>query len=657
MRHLNKNMSLNIIEFGNKDGIVSRHLILQHRFNTLIEPLSSEELMSMDFDKLENIHQTWLTIIKYYKGCDISLPGVKKYLEQFKDYISTLPVLYDRMFDKIIPVIENTIENTETHVVEENNTEKNETFEHISLEILNNTHMSIIKTEEVKTEEVKTEEVKSEEVKTEEVKTEEVKTEEVKSEEVKSEEVKTEEVKSEEVKTEEVKTEEIHVKMSLSEIYKDLGSLPFYKNEDDKYQMSIIVKKKRAEFKNAGKQITFEYMMNLIETDDFISKINRNLNKLYSSKVSKYKTISTDLDIKINEDYRQLNSLKFLLNMKHPEDKFPNLENNVALKEKISTLINKARSRISRLNSEGGIISTRENLVQAITDENKGIMSILGNTREYIREALLKQIFILSRTSKLFIDNFLNIILTGGSGFGKTKIASVIAFVFSKMGILLSDEVFLVSPKDLVSKWVGDSALKTTGILMSGLEAVIFIDECYQITEPNTSNSHGRESLTELVNFMDKYTGLGVIICAGYKDKVDKNFIRGNEGIERRFPIKYELIKYSSIDLTNIFLSNIKKIAEIEFNDDMKKYVFSMITYLNRFNVFENQSGDILNLTQIFSQTFYSSVFDTNVKETLIELFDIVEMSFKLYVDSKELSLDIINEQEFDVSQKVEFDF
>ena len=151
MRHLNKNMSLNIIEFGNKDGIVSRHLILQHRFNTLIEPLSSEELMSMDFDKLENIHQTWLTIIKYYKGCDISLPGVKKYLEQFKDYISTLPVLYDRMFDKIIPVIENTIENTETHVVEENNTEKNETFEHISLEILNNTHMSIIKNEEVQT--------------------------------------------------------------------------------------------------------------------------------------------------------------------------------------------------------------------------------------------------------------------------------------------------------------------------------------------------------------------------------------------------------------------------------------------------------------------------------------------------------------------------
>ena len=73
--------------------------------------------------------------------------------------------------------------------------------------------------------------------------------------------------------------------------------------------------------------------------------------------------------------------------------------------------------------------------------------------------------------------------------------------------------------------------------------------------------------------------------------------------------------------------------------------------------MFENQSGDILNLTQIFSQTFYSSVFDTNVKETLIELFDIVEMSFKLYVDSKELSLDIINEQEFDVSQKVEFDF
>ena len=566
-------MSQNTTEYQNRDEIVSKYLISQYKFSSVIEPMTPDELMSMDFNELKDIYTISLSIIAFYEAYVSSHPDNQEHLKSFKEYITSSPVKYEKIFEKIISFI--------------NNSEENEPS-------ITDTNVSDTKENEPE-----------------------------------------------------------HIKKSLSEIYKDLGSLPFYGDEENKYQMSVIVKKKRTENKIEMKHIALEHIISLLQTDDFILKINKNLEKLYNSKINKYSAIFSDLNMKINEENRQLILFKTLLSTRHPEDKFPSLENNIVLREKIRTFISRAHSKISKINSSEGITQTRDNLVEAITNEDKGIMSIIGNTRENIRGTLFKQIFILSRTSRLFVDNFLNIILTGGSGFGKTKIATVIGFVFSKIGILLTDDVYCVSPKDLVSKWVGDSALKTTGILMSGLESVIFIDECYQISEPSTTNSHGRESLSELVNFMDKYMGLSVIICAGYKDKVYANFIGGNEGVERRFPIIYELSKYSSIDLTNIFMSNVKKMSKVNFNDDMKKYIFTMISHLNKFNVFENQSGDILNLTQIFFQTFYSSV---DGDDTSVELFDVAEISFKLYVDCKGLFLHTVNEQEFNISQKIEIE-
>jgi hypothetical protein len=456
-----------------------------------------------------------------------------------------------------------------------------------------------------------------------------------------------------------VQTESISVQ---SEVITDKVSQPIpfsiYENEEDKSPISMVISKKRNYTENTEQiKIKPELILGLIQTDDFITKINRNLKILCEEKKKKYKAIGNELEIKIAEDRRALNMYKLFLDTKHPEENFPFLQTNTLVLEKVKTLISTASCNILNLseNDHSAILRTRHNLIQAITDPDKGIMSILGNTREKIRETLLKQIFILSRTSKLFIGNFLNIILTGGSGFGKTKIANVISFVSSKIGILLTDKIYSMSPKDLVSKWVGDSALKTTSTLLTALESVVFIDECYQIAEPNTNNSHGRECLTELVNFMDKYIGLSVIICAGYKDKVEQNFIKGNDGIERRFPMRYDLPKYSSIDLTNIFFKNVIHDLEIDFNSDLKKYIYTLISNIDRFNVFENQSGDILNLTQIFFQTYYSIVLDDNASS--VELFDVIETSFDTFINSKGLKMNITYTEDLNISQTVQVDF
>jgi hypothetical protein len=406
-------------------------------------------------------------------------------------------------------------------------------------------------------------------------------------------------------------------------------------NEEDLVPMDIVVEKLHTKTKYNNFKITSDELLRMIHTDEFILNINRNLIILYTKKLKKYKDLCIELSGRIREDGKQLNKLKITLyNARHIEDRFPMIETNIVLREKIYSLIETAEKKIIHLlSNDNPIGQTRDNLIQAITDPTDGILSIIGNEREDIRQELFRYIFILSRTSNIYSDMFLNMMLLGGSGLGKTKISQVVGHVCNKIGIMLTKNVITISPKDLVSKWVGDTATKTSGVLMSGLEGVIFIDEAYQIANEKMK-SHGNESLAELVNFIDKFIGLSVVIVAGYKDKMEENFIGANEGIERRFPFRHELSRYSPIDLTNIFLFNLKKTREIEISSDIDKYTYSMITYLDKFNVFRNQSGDMLNLT-LFYMTIYYSMLGT------LDNKDVMLRTFHMFLESKGLSMNI----------------
>jgi len=221
---------------------------------------------------------------------------------------------------------------------------------------------------------------------------------------------------------------------------------------------------------------------------------------------------------------------------------------------------------------EVAIINTRNCLIQAVTNPDNGIVSILGDEREEARSVMCQQIFILSRNSSLFMDTFMNLLLTGGSGTGKTKLANVVGYVFQKLGVLLTDNVLVLSPASLVSMWVGSTAGRTMGVLMKGLEGVVFIDEAYQIARAG-KQSHGDEALGEIVNFLDKYIGLSVVIVAGYKDEMMKNFLGANEGLARRFPLRLDLSNYTPADLFNIFWKTVHaNLPAVELDTPLKRY-------------------------------------------------------------------------------------
>jgi hypothetical protein len=151
---------------------------------------------------------------------------------------------------------------------------------------------------------------------------------------------------------------------------------------------------------------------------------------------------------------------------------------------------------------------------------------------------------------------------------------------------------------------------------MKGLEGILFVDEAYQIMPCHDgkieqgAKSFGPEAITEIVNFLDKFIGLSIMIVAGYKREMDGCFFAANEGLQRRFPIRMSLPPYTIDDLLNIFINAVtERLNENIFPEDTAKYIYTVMLQLNEKDdtVFRNQAGDIMNLVSMFLNAYYGS--------------------------------------------------
>jgi hypothetical protein len=368
----------------------------------------------------------------------------------------------------------------------------------------------------------------------------------------------------------------------------------------------------------SSNDITPELLLQLVNDDAFCLKVAKSLKDIYAAKDHKYSILIVKTQKSIENDQDEKIKMGGAVNAQDLDKMFPMIPINQAFLIKVQTMRNLAERRYTEfaLMDDGVIKTVRTNLTLAITNEDDGIISISGGRRSSIRNQLCRQLFILSKGYKPFMDSFLNMVFTGPAGVGKTKLAKAVGFVYEHSGILLRGEVIVVSPKDLVAGWVGHTAGKTAGVLMKGLESIIFIDEAYQIMPcvdgklDQGSKSFGPEAITEIVNFLDKYVGLSIMIVAGYQREIDGCFFAANEGLQRRFPVRIRLPPYSTTDLLNIFLNEAaRRLGENIFTEEIAQYIFTLIVKLDNVDkkIFVNQAGDIMNLVSMFLNSYYGS--------------------------------------------------
>ena len=196
----------------------------------------------------------------------------------------------------------------------------------------------------------------------------------------------------------------------------------------------------------------------------------------------------------------------------------------------------------------------------------------LDNVKEFVR-TLQKQILANQKRRQAGIvteqSQTLNLVFSGNPGTGKTTMARLLAEMLKTMGMLKQGHLVEVGRQDLVSEYMGQTAVKTTEVVQRTLGGVLFIDEAYSLNEEGVQGGgFGKEAIDTLVRFIENYREDLVVVLAGYTDEMER-FMKVNPGLSSRFPLKIEFPDYTSEQLAEMteiqaqnkgfFLENVKE--------------------------------------------------------------------------------------------------
>lgn len=246
---------------------------------------------------------------------------------------------------------------------------------------------------------------------------------------------------------------------------------------------------------------------------------------------------------------------------------------------------------------------------------------------EDIKEKIFYQlIFFLQRLDNVHND-MLHTIIEGEPGLGKTELAKILADIYCCLRNF--NKFHSLKRSDLVGEYLGQTAVKTQKKLKECLNGVVFIDEAYSLGNDEKKDSYSKEAIDTLTSFLSENKQNIIVIIAGYKDDLNKCFFNYNKGLERRFPWRYSIDKYTPNELFKIF-------KYISFKNSWKiDKSISVSFFEENYELFKNNGGDCEILFHKVKLIYSKKRLNNNNKKYKLITIDDLEDSLTLFKYNK----------------------
>ena len=149
----------------------------------------------------------------------------------------------------------------------------------------------------------------------------------------------------------------------------------------------------------------------------------------------------------------------------------------------------------------------------------------------------------------------MHMLFLGNPGTGKTTIARIVVKELYESGAILENKLVEVERKDLVGRYIGETAPKTADVIERAMGGVLFIDEAYTLYN-ESGKDFGAEAVATIIKAMEDYKDKLVVIFAGYSKEMH-DFLKVNSGIESRIGYTFHFEDYTASELTEMFRRSI----------------------------------------------------------------------------------------------------
>ena len=227
--------------------------------------------------------------------------------------------------------------------------------------------------------------------------------------------------------------------------------------------------------------------------------------------------------------------------------------------------------------------------------------------------------------------DFKHTVIYGPPGTGKTEVAKILGKIYSKIGILKNNIFKKVTKNDLVGQYLGQTAIKTKNVISQCLGGVLFIDEAYSLGSKDSIDIFSKECIDTLCEALSSHKNDLIVIIAGYEKELDENFFSVNQGLNSRFIWRYNIEKYSTKELMEIFIKKVNE-ATWSFKTPCEEKWFESKKFY-----FTNYGRDMENLFLSIKIVHSRRIFGKPFEEKKMITIEDMDKGFKKFCENPEV--------------------